>query len=276
MDRDHDERTNENDIDRLVRRAFGMDDDQLLRDFLLAQTEIKDNQIPPEPEDGFKRLLEKIEERGVQPHYAEEDMAESYSGRPSHKPFRLRPIFKVALAVGVIAALLMGMGITAGAKRNYQYTMREEIGHRNKIAINNVDAVVVEDALNNVYQDIYIKTGMRVLKLGYIPRNMVYVKTAINDSRATMYFDYGENIFSVVQQIKTGDTVGRDVSDMKTKDFVYNQWLKKDVVFEKATTENNEVELCSYIVNGDTYYQLSGIMEEEEFKKILKEVYIEH
>lgn len=276
MDRDHDERTNENDIDRLVRRAFGMDDDQLLRDFLLAQTEIKDNQIPPEPEDGFKRLLEKIEERGVQPHYAEEDMAESYSGRPSHKPFRLRPIFKVALAVGVIAALLMGMGITAGAKRNYQYTMREEIGHRNKIAINNIDAVVVEDALNNVYQDIYIKTGMRVLKLGYIPRNMVYVKTAINDSRATMYFDYGENIFSVVQQIKTGDTVGRDVSDMKTKDFVYNQWLKKDVVFEKATTENNEVELCSYIVNGDTYYQLSGIMEEEEFKKILKEVYIEH
>ena len=67
MDRDHDERANENDIDQLVKKAFGMDDDQLLRDFLLAQTEIKDSQIPPEPEDGFKRLLGKIEKRVI--HY---------------------------------------------------------------------------------------------------------------------------------------------------------------------------------------------------------------
>lgn len=276
MDRDHDERTNENDIDRLVRRAFGMDDDQLLRDFLLAQTEIKDNQIPPEPEDGFKRLLEKIEERGVQPHYAEEDMAESYSGRPSHKPFRLRPIFKVALAVGVIAALLMGMGITAGAKRNYKYSVREEIGHRNKLALNTVDAVVVQNSLENAYQDIYIKTGMKVLRLGYIPQNMIYVKTAINESRATMYFDYDDNRFSIIQQIKTDDAVGRDVSDRDTKDFVYNSRLKRDIVFETATTENDEVELWSYIVNDDTYYQLSGIMDEEEFKEILKGIYFEH
>ena len=145
MDRDQDGRMNENDIDQLVKRAFGMDDDRLMRDFLLAQTEIKDSQIPPEPEDGFKRLLEKIEERGVKPRYSDEDIA-AWPDRPSRRPLYLRPAFKVALAAGVIAVMLMAMGITAGAKRDYQYKVRENESYRNDLAFNNVDSVVVQNS----------------------------------------------------------------------------------------------------------------------------------
>ena len=40
-----------------------------LERFQRAQTEIDDSQIPPEPEDGFERLLDKIEEKGIEPQY---------------------------------------------------------------------------------------------------------------------------------------------------------------------------------------------------------------
>ena len=38
------------DAERLLQEAFGVSEDQLLKDFILAQTEVKDSDIPPEPE----------------------------------------------------------------------------------------------------------------------------------------------------------------------------------------------------------------------------------
>ena len=43
------------DAERLLQEAFGVSEDQLLKDFILAQTEVKDSDIPPESEDGFER-----------------------------------------------------------------------------------------------------------------------------------------------------------------------------------------------------------------------------
>lgn len=64
MDRDYEKAIIEDDLDRLVRQAFGVDEDQLMHDFLLAQTEIREDQIPPEPEDGFDQLIKKNGRKG--------------------------------------------------------------------------------------------------------------------------------------------------------------------------------------------------------------------
>lgn len=47
MDRGHNGPKADHDLDQWLKQAFGKDDDTLLKDFLLAQTEIKDNQTPP-------------------------------------------------------------------------------------------------------------------------------------------------------------------------------------------------------------------------------------
>lgn len=52
------------DAERLLQEAFGVSEDQLLKDFILAQTEVKDSDIPPEPEDGFERLMAKFRSGG--------------------------------------------------------------------------------------------------------------------------------------------------------------------------------------------------------------------
>ena len=275
MDRDQDGRMNENDIDQLVKRAFGMDDDRLLRDFLLAQTEIKDSQIPPEPEDGFKRLLEKIEERGIKPRYSDEDSA-AWPDRSSRRPLHLRPAFKAALAAGVIAVMLMAMGITAGAKRDYSFSVKERNDVRNDLLLNNVDMKIVQDNLKSAYIEIYNKTGINVLKLGYIPQGMEYIKTAISQNRATMYFEYNGNRFYVIQQIRSKDNMVNSVSDRTPSEEVYNSWLKRNISIEKAVTEDNETEISAIIVDDDSYYQLFGIIDEGEFKKIINEVYLEN
>ena len=69
------------DAERLLQEAFGVSEDQLLKDFILAQTEeirrqiaeVKDSDIPPEPEDGFERLMAKLEaEVGTSPESEKE------------------------------------------------------------------------------------------------------------------------------------------------------------------------------------------------------------
>ena len=108
------------DAERLLQEAFGVSEDQLLKDFILAQTEVKDSDIPPEPEDGFERLMAKLEaEVGTSPESEKESSSENIVKlhEEAHKPRRLKSIVKVSVAAAAIAVMVVAMGLSAGAKR---------------------------------------------------------------------------------------------------------------------------------------------------------------
>ena len=87
------------DAERLLQEAFGVSEDQLLKDFILAQTEVKDSDIPPEPEDGFERLMAKLEaEVGTSPESEKESSSENIVKlhEEARKPRRLKTIVKVS------------------------------------------------------------------------------------------------------------------------------------------------------------------------------------
>ncbi len=64
MDRGHNGPKADHDLDQWLKQAFGKDDDTLLKDFLLAQTEIKDNQIPPNRKTGLLVCLQRLKKGG--------------------------------------------------------------------------------------------------------------------------------------------------------------------------------------------------------------------
>ena len=117
------------DAERLLQEAFGVSEDQLLKDFILAQTEVKDSDIPPESEDGFERLMAKLEaEVGTSPESEKESSSENIVKlhEEARKPRRLKSIVKVSVAAAAIAVMVVAMGISAGAKREYRYVVREK------------------------------------------------------------------------------------------------------------------------------------------------------
>ena len=166
------------DAERLLQEAFGVSEDQLLKDFILAQTEVKDSDIPPEPEDGFERLMAKLEaEVGTSPESEKESSSENIVKlhEEVRKPRRLKSIVKVSVAAAAIAVMVVAMGISAGAKREYRYVVREKDSVRNEIVLNNVEAIPGEDELDKAYIEITKKTKVRPLKLAYMPKKMKYV-----------------------------------------------------------------------------------------------------
>ena len=266
------------DAERLLQEAFGVSEDQLLKDFILAQTEVKDSDIPPEPEDGFERLMAKLEaEVGTSPESEKESSSENIVKlhEEARKPRRLKTIVKVSVAAAAIAVMVVAMGISAGAKREYRYVVREEGSVRSDIVLNNVDMIQTEDALEKAYTEIAKKTKIQAIRFAYIPEKMHYIKTDIASTRVVMYFEYDKYRVKIIQQFRDGGNSTNIISDRKKAMKVHNDLLNEDINIQQAKIDSGEMEYSSIVIKGVTYYQISGIMPQKEFKKIVENMYLE-
>ena len=266
------------DAERLLQEAFGVSEDQLLKDFILAQTEVKDSDIPPEPKDGFERLMAKLEaEVGTSPESEKESSSENIVKlhEEARKPRRLKTIVKVSVAAAAIAVMVVAMGISAGAKREYRYVVREEGSVRSDIVLNNVDMIQTEDALEKAYTEIAKKTKIQAIRFAYIPEKMHYIKTDIASTRVVMYFEYDKYRVKIIQQFRDGGNSTNIISDRKKAMKVHNDLLNEDINIQQAKIDSGEMEYSSIVIKGATYYQISGIMPQKEFKKIVENMYLE-
>lgn len=266
------------DAERLLQEAFGVSEDQLLKDFILAQTEVKDSDIPPEPEDGFERLMAKLEaEVGTSPESEKESSSENIVKlhEEARKPRRLKTIVKVSVAAAAIAVMVVAMGISAGAKREYRYVVREQGSVRSDIVLNNVDMIQTEDALEKAYTEIAKKTKIQAIRFAYIPEKMHYIKTDIASTRVVMYFEYDKYRVKIIQQFRDGGNSTNIISDRKKAMKVHNDLLNEDINIQQAKIDSGEMEYSSIVIKGATYYQISGIMPQKEFKKIVENMYLE-
>ena len=266
------------DAERLLQEAFGVSEDQLLRDFILAQTEVKDSDIPPESEDGFERLMAKLEaEVGTSPESEKESSSENIVKlhEEARKPRRLKSIVKVSVAAAAIAVMVVAMGISAGAKREYRYVVREKDSVRNEIVLNNVEAIPGEDELDKAYTEIAKKTKIQAIRFAYIPEKMHYIKTDIASTRVVMYFEYDKYRVKIIQQFRDGGNSANIISDRKKAMKVHNDLLNEDISIQQAKIDSGEMEYSAIVIKGAAYYQISGIMPQKEFKKIVENMYLE-
>ena len=266
------------DAERLLQEAFGVSEDQLLKDFILAQTEVKDSDIPPEPEDGFERLMAKLEaEVGTSPESEKESSSENIVKlhEEARKPRRLKSIVKVSVAAAAIAVMVVAVGISAGAKREYRYVVREEGSVRSDIVLNNVDMIQTEDELEKAYTEIAKKTKIQAIRFAYIPEKMHYIKTDIASTRVVMYFEYDKYRVKIIQQFRDGGNSTNIISDRKKAMKVHNDLLNEDINIQQARIDSGEMEYSAIVIKGAAYYQISGIMPQKEFKKIVENMYLE-
>lgn len=270
MSKDRDRHKTEYDLDQLLKESFRMDDKTLLERFQRAQIEIDDSQIPPEPEDGFERLLEKIEKK-IEPEYSRDSGAEKKIKR------RLKPIFRVALVAGVVVMVLLATTITAGAKKYFVYRKTVRPSIRNDVVLDNAQNSEEKGRLEEAYEEIEEKIGINAIRLQYIPPSLVYSKTTISGDTATMLFENGDNAFNVIQKTKDSENSATIVSDrtLQEKENVYSKWLNKDIEVQKFITKDGEYEFSAEVLIGNSYYYLAGIMEKEEFKEIVQNLYID-
>lgn len=286
MDRGYEKEIIEDDVTRVVRQAFGVNEDKLLRDFLLAQTEIKDDQIPPESEDGFERLLEKMKERNIKPSYLREHAASSGQSEitldpidgnsMSRRPRRLKTIIKIAVVAAALMAMVLGMGITSRARRSYTYKVMERDVSGVDVVYNRGAEMKQEDALETSYKQIQKELNIATLKLSYIPENMILKKVDIIKNRATMFFEFEGKIIYVLQMQGIDESSFNVASDKKVYKSLYNSLLEKEMQIYMNQLIDGEKEFQVQVMDQNNYYMIQGIMKYEEFEQIIQGIYISY
>lgn len=273
MDKDRDRHKTEYDLDQLLKESFRMDDKSLLERFQRAQTEIDDSQIPPEPEDGFERLLDKIEEKGIEPQYIRDRETESRSG----KRRRLKPMLKVALVAAVVVGVMMATTLTVGAKKYFTYRKTVKPSIRIAVLLNNDKNKEDYGRLEEAYTEIEQTLGIAAIRLEYMPQNLIYTNTVITGDTATMLFKCGDNYFNVVQQIRSVENSSGITSDRNNSNgnTVYNNWLNKTIEIQTSSVDNQKIEYSAEVIFEDSYYYLSGVIDKDDFVNIVKNLYIE-
>ena len=273
MDKDRDRHKTEYDLDQLLKESFRMDDKSLLERFQRAQTEIDDSQIPPEPEDGFERLLDKIEEKGIAPQYIRDRETESRSG----KRRRLKPMLKVALVAAVVVGVMMATTLTVGAKKYFTYRKTVKPSIRNAVVLDNDRNKEDYGELEVAYEEIKKTLGIDAIRLDQIPPELVYKDTVISGDTATMLFKYGNSNFNVIQQIRSVGNSSGITSDRnnQNKEEVYNRWLNQNIEIQTATIEDQKIEYSAEIILDNSYYYISCVMDKADFINIIENLYIE-
>lgn len=265
---------NDSDLDEVIRGALGLSDEQLMEELYKAEQAIDDSQIPPSPKDGFQQILNKIEQQNIkgyrETHPSEKKDTPDGNQEKVHWIFSKR--FRVLLTAAILIGVLMGVGLTATGKRNFEYVQSEREGKGNDIALNNDENKIITSELEEAYQKIHDELGIAVLKFGYMPADMEFVRLEIDNRHAMMIFNYKDNKLYFVQDLKTDSSSSNLKSNRKTVKTIKNNWFEYDIKIKSITLDDGTIEYSTEIKIDDAFYYIDAVMDLEEFIKIIEDI----
>lgn len=208
---------------------------------------------------------------------ATETSTASNHTKTAHRP-RIR--LRAALAAALVAILALGVGMVGSGKKVYlPVVSQKEDGDESTTKVNNSDSAVASSYdEEEVCQEIEDQLGVLPVRFGYQPQGMVLqeywikdkLKEAImryvcNEKQLHVYIskDYDDSSINVNVDGEIDEVVKMDALRMEVPVYQY-----------RDSNENQYYQVSFEYLN--TYYSLSGLMEKEEFRKILENIWIKN
>ena len=204
-----------------------------------------------------------------------------YDKRFKKTVHRSRKKRRILLAVAAVLVLICGSVITGTGSKSYLQVLMERISGNEQATVINVedmDAQETEDLDEvRIFYEIREKTGISPVHFGYMPKKMHLKRYEVNGerARAVLLYDYnGQTVQYTMYRNDADSSYGYTEDDQLVDEYTL------------ITGEDIEVEMKEYMVTNkenhkfiaefeyqDTRYQLVGLMEKEEFEKIVKSLY---
>lgn len=263
-----------------ARELCGYDDAALLREAAAAerewQQEIESHperaeELKESDEANFEILMSKLNSEGLKPiserRYKRKQKWDNRDVTKVHKINR-----KVVVLVAVAALLVIGGSVGAMARNGYRYVLNPEQNGKIRLTKNSVAPKLYEDQIEEVYKTIRDEIEIPVLVLNYIPSEMYFSKMTVTKYFVIVEFEYQGNIIYLKESkpINT-DVVSAIVSDRKNSREIHNYWLNKTINVDSNKLDNGQTEYSMSFIGTNGFYYLSGIMDENEFIKIVSD-----
>jgi hypothetical protein len=194
--------------------------------------------------------------------------------KDTHKPRRFtRRVWGLLLAAAIAGALLWTTGIGVSGRKELEYRPNVRNGSNSDIAWNNeAENYMDVDNEDEAYKVIEEELGIPALKIGYRPDGMKFSKLVLKENFAIIEFQYEGKRIHLMESRRFNENSDAFSSDRKTYIDVENKWLDKALTIEKNVSSEKQVEYSMTFEKDKNFYYLEGIIEENEFEKIVEEL----
>ena len=189
--------------------------------------------------------------------------------------------WKVYGIVAIVAVLaMMWSMVSIGGTPFFGRVLNDIIGDREMVKVNteredgDKNKIDVYDE-SKVYEDIKEKFGGDVVRLRITSKEMSLVQSDIDESlkRVCLIYENEDGIIQYQMEIQVENkSYGYDIEDEKIKEFQIEVG-GHTIDVSQYQLPNGDKENVAKFVYKDVFYTLNGIMDEEKFKDLLKNLY---
>lgn len=265
-------------IDTIAKELYGYDNMTLQKEMDEAEAAWEQQKAAdPEAElqsletaqRNFKAITAKIKEQDLKP-VSRNAYAKQQKER-RRKIINRKLFLKIAAVAAVLYLLLAGMAIEGVAFKKFCYR-QEKVGTvKNKVVWNDEQYQVEAGCLEEAYQIIKEEIGIRVVKLGYRPEGLMFKGVFVDKGNARIMLGNGENVIYLRQTKYPVNNVSAGVvADQEHSIRVFNLALDCELLIQKNDLGNGQVEYWTDINFDEAYYYIVGIIDENEFIKMIE------
>ncbi|MFR7668188.1 MAG: DUF4367 domain-containing protein [Mediterraneibacter faecis] len=191
---------------------------------------------------------------------------------------------KSKLVIGALAAVLIlvcGSVMTSVGSKSYWKTFcgNEKMGMRTLILsdVENMESIETEDIDEvGVYKEIAKVMGDYLVRIEYKPEDMALKKYSVdqNQRRANLFYQNGKEIIRYSMYMNSKDSsLGQKTVDNLVDEYEVENKGRQIRVEEYEVRKTKEKRYIAEFEYKGVQYQLKGIMEKEEFDKIIKNLF---
>lgn len=206
----------------------------------------------------------------------EDDASENRMGSPKiyYRPKKKKVLFMLAAVLVVV----LGMGLTSVGRKNIIVdVLQKTFGSGDKTYINTEE---IKETQGSVEQEAYDKIeealGTKVVRIIDKPINTKFLEMQLDQDlqEATLYYSLNTAIFSYrIMTRYTESSSGINVSDILLREYSLSISETNILISEYRIQETGELEYTAKFIYKNTQYFLQGVMEQEEFEKIIKNLF---
>ena len=234
------------------------------------------NGLPEEYQDALRAGMElKKQESAI----GQKDETDGGEVGGNTRRVRKRKSLRVYVALAAVMIMVLAVSISSvGDGRSLMKTIKSMVGEREVVKVNSGEDNYVIEVENEeeAYQTIRDELGIKPVQITDIPTKARFQKAVIENEIkvAEIYYQYqGDNITYIINRDQAKNSIGVSVEDEVVENYTLE--VKGTLIYIKeceisSTKQRRYYASFSY---KETKYFLSGMMEQEEFEQILKNLY---
>ena len=200
-----------------------------------------------------------------------------YDKRIKKTVYRGRKKRRLFLALAAVLILVFGSVITGTGSKSYWKVLWDRVAGDEKANIINVEDMEAEQTQDaddiQVFNEIRKEIGISPVRFGYMPKGMVFLRHELDKEqrRAVLFYEYDGQIIQYSMYMNdTDSSYGRTEIDTLVGEYEINTEDNISVNIKEYSVGNYKSRYVAEFEYMDAQYQLTGLMEKEEFDKIIE------